>query len=915
MAAFRPTPAARAACTLAALLATGLATAQEAQRIEITGSSIKRVDAETALPVQIVTRDDILRSGAANIEQLMQTISAASSSGGLVASSSSGATTGGISSLSLRGLTSLRTLVLINGRRIAPYGIGFTNDSVSVDVNSIPLAAVERVEVLKDGASAIYGSDAIAGVVNFILRKNYRATELALEAGQATRGDAKIKRGSIVWGKGDLASDGYNLMLVGTLQKEDALFGRDRNFASQGYNVEAGNSTSSGNTFPANIAALDGSFGSVNPTAATGCVAPYSQLEPGRGTVACRFDPASLVALVPATDKAGIFAAAKFALSNDLEAFVEASFTRNKQRVVIQPVPLSDQFTIPPNNPLANTPPYNDTSITAQPSSTVILTSASPYYPTLFVQGITGGPTPDVLVRYRAAVSGNRDLTDTSEAPRLTFGLRGVALGWDFDTAFLHSASKVTEQINDGYPVLSKILPLLNSGTVNFFGANTPAVDAQIRATNFLGEAFSVTSTLTSLGGKASRDVVALSAGPLALALGAEFRKEKYDFKPSTELLQGDLAGFGGNIAAVDRTRSVGSAFGEVSVPIVKGLDLDAAVRFDRYEGVGNSTTPKVSFRWQPASAVLVRGSIGKGFRAPSLADLYAPQTQGVSQTGLDDPLRCPTTGDGVKDCATQFGTVNGGNTTLTPEKSTNATLGIVFEPVKGASIGIDAFHVNLENTITQGLAQTFILANLDKYGSFVVRGPVDPATPTLPGPIISINQQNINLGQTKVAGVDIDARWRWPAGSLGRFTLAFNGTYFSKYDTQNPDGSFSPNVGNLDQSTAGGVIPRVKTYQSLSWLFGDWDSTLAYRYQSSYKDLPSNLTGVDRRVGAYELFDLQTTYAGFKGLRLTLGVRNLLDRDPPYSNQGFSFQSGYDPQYADPRGRFVYAGLSYTFQ
>jgi iron complex outermembrane receptor protein len=698
------------------------------------------------------------------------------------------------------------------------------------------------------------------------------------------------------------------------LQKEDALFGRDRDFASVGYNTEAGNSTSSGNTFPANNASLDGTVPSSNPSAATGCVAPYSFLEPGRGTASCRFDPAGLVTLLPATDKAGLFASAKFTLAGDFEAFVEASFTRNKQRTVIQPVPLSDQFTIPPNNPLANTAPYNDTTITAQPSSTIILQSTSPYYPTAFVQGITGGATPDLLVRYRAAVSGNRDITDTSQAPRLSFGVRGSAAGWDVDSAFLYSASKVTEQVNDGYPVLSQILPLLNSGNVNFFGANTPEVEAQIRATNFLGEAFNVKSTLTSVAGKASRDLMNLSAGPLALAVGAEFRREQYDFQPSTELAQGDLAGYGGNIAAVDRSRGVASAFGEVSVPVVKGLDVDAAVRFDRYAGVGNSTTPKLSFRWQPAAPVLLRGSIGKGFRAPSLADLYAPQTQGVSQTGLDDPLRCPTTGDGVKDCATQFGTVNGGNTALTPEKSTNATLGIVFEPFKGASIGVDAFNVHLTNTITQGLAQTFILANLDKYGSFVVRGPVDPATPTLPGQIISINQQNINLGATKVAGVDVDARWRWTAGDWGRFTVAFNGTYFSKYDTENPDGSFSPNVGNLDQSTSGGVIARVKTYQSLSWAYGDWDTALGYRYQSGYKDLPSNLTGVDRRVGAYELFDLQASYAVLKGLRLTVGVRNLLDRDPPYSNQGFSFQSGYDPQYADPRGRFVYAGVNYRF-
>src|SRR5256714_4232618 len=162
---------------------------QQLERVEITGSSIKRIDAETALPVQVLTRDDIQKTGVTNVEQLLQTVSSMASSGALTASSVSGATTGGISAISLRGLSSIRTLVLLNGRRIAPYGIGFTGDSVSVDVNSIPLSAIERVEVLKDGASAVYGSDAIAGVVNIITRRRVNGTELSAYAGTSSHGD------------------------------------------------------------------------------------------------------------------------------------------------------------------------------------------------------------------------------------------------------------------------------------------------------------------------------------------------------------------------------------------------------------------------------------------------------------------------------------------------------------------------------------------------------------------------------------------------------------------------------------------------------------------------------------------------------------------------------------------------------
>ena len=212
-------------------------TPQQLDRVEVTGSSIKRIGAETALPVQIITRDEIQRTGASNVEQLMQTISANLSVGSLTNASAAGATTLGISAISLRGLGSQRTLVLINGRRITPYGYGNTNDSVSVDVNSIPLAAIDRVEVLKDGASAIYGSDAIAGVVNFILRREYTGVEAMAEYGAASHDSGSTTRASATFGFGDLAKDRYNAFATVSYQKEKALFGRERGFAASGINV------------------------------------------------------------------------------------------------------------------------------------------------------------------------------------------------------------------------------------------------------------------------------------------------------------------------------------------------------------------------------------------------------------------------------------------------------------------------------------------------------------------------------------------------------------------------------------------------------------------------------------------------------------------------------------------------------
>lgn len=900
---------------------------QQLERVEVTGSSIRRVDAETALPVQIITREEIARTGASNVEQLMQTIASLSSNGVVNQASASGATTLGLSGISLRGLSSLRTLVLLNGRRIAPYGYGFTNDSVSVDVNSIPLSAIERVEVLKDGASAVYGSDAIAGVVNFILRRDYTGLELMGEYGEARGGSAQAMKASVLYGLGNLARDRFNVMLSANYEKEDPLFGRDRDFARTGINPDFSNNTTSGNTFPANIFPTNGAFGSRNPSVPA-CPGPYAVLDPMFPANRCRFDPAPLVSLIPEIERMAVFASGKFALNANTELYGEASFTEKSSRVVIQPTPLSDQFTLPLNNPLANQFPYNgftggEPTVGGLPYSTILLRPTSPFYPTTYVRGIIGqtAALPDLLVRWRAGIVGNRDTTDTAQSPRLAFGARGTMAGWDYDSALVWSQSRVTQTINDGFTRQSRILPILNSGNVDFFGNGTPAsVLAQINAVEFFGDALKTTSTLTSLGGKASRELMPLAGGNLAVAVGAEFRREQYKLDPTQELIQGDLTGFGGNFAAVDRSRNVYGIFGEVSAPVVKNVEITGAVRFDDFGDAGSKVTPKVSARWTIAPGLLARASYGQGFRAPSLLDLFAPQTTGVSPAGLNDPVRCPVT-ESLLDCATQFPVTNGGSKALKAEESTNITAGLIFEPTRNSSIGVEYFNIDIDNRIRNGYDAADVLNNLTKFGSLVRRGPAQAAFPGLPGPIVDINQINLNAGKLKLSGFDLDARWRGEATPYGRFSLGLSGTYYAKYDEQLPDGSFRTRIDTPDQST-GGVNTRWKHYATVGWQAGSWNVTLAQKYQPGYNDLPgtfedpSDPTFKPRRVAAYVTYDAQAAWQFNRALLLTLGVRNLTDVDPPYSNAGgqTAFQSGYDPTYGDPRGRFVYGRVNYKF-
>jgi iron complex outermembrane receptor protein len=888
----------------------GEAASAPVQRVEITGSSIKRVDAETALPVQVIQREEIEATGATTVEELLSTVSAATSNAVITPTMAAGATTGGIASASLRGLGGTRTLILINGRRVSSFGA--IGDSVSVDVNSIPLAAIERVEVLKDGASSIYGSDAIAGVINFILRREVQGGEVDAEYGTTTHDDAQSTRLSLVYGHGNPSTDGYNFTLIGTYSNEGSLYGRDRSFSRSGISVEHNNDTTSGNAFPANIVINGKSYNPLAPNCAPSVSSPFF------GPGVCRYDPSPEVQLLPPTERMGVMFNAVLPVNPELEAYTELAIGHNRVDTVIQPVPLSDQFALPPNNPLFNQDPYNG-------NATVVLKPDSPYYPTAFVQGVVGPgqALPDVLVRYRSVITGLRSISDFITPSRAVVGLRGTLGRWDTDAAFIYSGSEVREEVHSGYPLYTKILPLLNSGEVNFFGPNTPDIQAAADATEFRGTAYSNSSTLTGLTGRATTDLMALSGGQLALALGAEGRRETYKSSPSEEIQAGDVSGYGGNFLPVDQARNVGAVYGEVDMPVAKGLEFDVAVRYDHYQGSGSATTPKASFRWQPSRELVLRGSIGRGFRAPSLTDLYAPQVTGTTANGQNDPLRCGVDGNqSSNDCATQFPILAGGNPDLKPERSRNITLGFVSELGGGFSLGLDGFDIRLTDTIIPGVPVETILGDLDRFGYLVHRGPVDPNFPNLPGPIIQIDQTQLNLGATYIRGIDIDAKWRLPRTSIGDFAARLTGTWFGQYKTQAPDGSWSNGIADANSvasANAAGIVPRWKHYLTLGWRGGPWQASVSNNFQTGYKDVPGTFEDPTdpsfqyRHVGSYTTFDLLGSYFFGKGYEASLGVKNVFDRNPPYTNNGGQsfFQAGYDPSYADPRGRFFYVRAS----
>lgn len=538
----------------ATLLLTGAALAQgtpaKVERVEVTGSSIKRIEAETALPVQILSREDIARTGASNAEQLLKSVTATSTLGGAsVANTGAGGGQGGTNSttlISLRGLGSARTLVLINGRRSAPAG-----GSSAVDIATIPVTAIDRVEVLKDGASAVYGSDAVAGVVNFILRREFSGTQVAATVGAPTRsGGGTEAKVSLYTGFGDFETDRYSATFAASYASVKPIFGADRSFA-RNINVENQLDKTSTTAFPANVRLPNGQLRSPNyPNC--GEYSLVSPLSPGL----CRYDNAPYIALQPESDLLNLALNGRFNLTSAMEGYAEGSYTRNQTKNTTQHV-LINGAALPAGHPYrASLTNLINTQYSTLPAAQVtqlrslvgnawaLLPPSSPYYPTAFADanGLTGQP---LVLLFRSIPSGVRKTEDITDNTRLVAGVRGLAAGWDYDAGVLYSRNKITTNLTQGWSETDKYLNLVNTGVINPFGANTPEATAAAMATNYNGMLNVLTTSVKGVDAKASREIYKLPAGAVNLALGAEFRTEALDILPSDANKEFRIAGFG----------------------------------------------------------------------------------------------------------------------------------------------------------------------------------------------------------------------------------------------------------------------------------------------------------------------------------------------------------------------------------
>jgi iron complex outermembrane receptor protein len=891
------------------------------EKVEVTGSNIPRVEGESGLPLQILTREELADGGVQTAQELLERISANQSFGGWNEAKGVGHTIVGFTGASLRGLGSQRTLVLMNGRRLAPYAL---SGGQSVDLSGIPISALERVEVLKDGASAVYGTDAIGGVINFILRKDYQGAEVNANYFSTEQGGGNSGRANATAGFGDLAKDKYNVFISADYFKQDALKASQRDSTKTAYLPQLGLDQTSPDSFPANIAQTNlvtgqiyGFFGLLNPTipfpggaTPTSCAEPYSfsthpPQTPGRPSFRpyqCRFDFASVIDSIPEAEKANVIGRFTRQLDSNNQFFAEGSYYHGKFIQHIAPTPVDSGET--------NTP--------------MMLPPTSAYYPAAFVAGLPGGnPALPLEVLYRTVELGPRVNQVHVDQWNAVVGMEGTFKTWDYQLAASYTANRQADEYVSGFISERAFGPLLRAGVINPFGPNTDAVLALMRATQVTGRANDNRASNYGADFKIENTVYELPGGPVALALGLDGRRESLTQKNADFVVSGDIIGGAGAVPSLPAVRrTVGSLFGEANVPVVKSLEANLAVRYDHYSDFGSTTNPKITLRWQPSKQVLLRGAYGTGFRVPTLSDLFQPQSVSLAGQPFADPVRCPITGAPI-DCGNpDFGFIQvktGGNPSLQPERSRQINVGIVVEPISRLSASVDYYRTKLRDVIEIVPTDT-IFGDFSRWaGAYVVRKPPDAQHPNLPGEIDYIVQYPTNVGGINTSGLDVSLQWRGPATPIGRFSLGLDGTYVLSYAHTGFESSlFPPSVGTRGPD---GAIARYRQYAQLNWTDDQWGATLANTFQDGYREvdlLSCDPTGLNctgtRRVGSYSVWDLQGRYSGISNLTLSMGVRNLLNTPPPVSNQS-AFQPGIDPSYADPRGRTYYVAVRYAFK
>ncbi len=917
---------------------------QKLEKFVVTGSYIPTTETAFtagASPVVRLDRKVIEQSGFTSTSELLQRVTISNANSVPISNNATGFTPAA-TSISLRGLGPEATLVLINGRRVAVYPVGTGGTTAFVDLNTIPLSAVESIEVLKDGASALYGADAVAGVVNIKMRRGFDGSEAAITYGNTTDEDSSEVVASFITGT---QSDRTNILVGANYSKKNAIFARDRAYSevppflssnSSPFNLqitreaalEAGvpeSALPSGATFYANSGTGAGNNGLLPATS--------YQYSSGRAS-AYNFNETA--GAYPDRENLGAFAFAERQVfgTDNIVAYLDASYQRARTENQLAPS-ATGNFS---GSGVELVIPARTATPLALPDGRERAAVAGAYNPfNPFNVDITGG------TRARLAEFGNRIYRNETDALLLTVGVKGTdVLGtWNFDAAF--SYSQIQDSSRDTLVSATRVNRLMNAadpifdpasseyiGTTepyNPFGYYRNSIANNARLVNFalidvknLNESELGQFTFVASNG----ELFELPAGTVGVALGGDVRHEELNQYPDPFGATGDLIGSSPNATTMGQ-RWISGIFAEAQVPLLKdtpGAHTLSANLSARHESFMTSdrdaTVPKVGLRWQPVDDTLtVRSSWSKGYREPSLYELYSTPTSSLS------PIQDPRSGDVEPE---QDVTV-AGNRRLAAEKTKSFNLGVVWSPeieaVRGLSLSVDYWQITRRGRVDNNYQDTVNrFFGVDPDGAPAPGGllPGESVDLFSDGSIRTVNSVFFNVGETKVRGFDFGGEYRLETDRAGIFTLAGSATFTDSFkESDTPGAPLEELVGLATDETSDDGYLEWRGRTTLEWAIGGFSTVLGATFTDGYLDYDPD--GNERQIDSTWIFDAQVSYRfrdryglWLKDTRVTVGARNLFDKEPPFASGFGGNSNGYPGFIYNSEGRFLYVSMSRRF-
>lgn len=837
------------------------AAAQDIEKVVVTGSNIRTTQKEGASAVQVISAKELAATGKASIADVIRSISA--NSGNSYNEQFTGSFSAGTAGLSLRGLGQKNTLILVNGKRVSPYATAQNLQEVFVDLNSLPMAAVQRIEVLKDGASSVYGLDAVAGVVNIILYKEFKGTEISAQAGRSLEGTGQDDKSvTLQTGFGSLVEDGYSVVFSADAQWRDKLQ-QDQVGWMAGTDFR-GNPNGTLAWVPTNYVNNDPTQwlgGASGANAGPLAVQPYGEITPGRSGNVLAYNPATYKTLIPGIQRAHASLRGTVKLGQDHEAYAEVLYGRSR----------ADQTFSAPLTVGTGLRAWNDATQQLD-NINVVLPVGHPNNP---------GATP---LPFNATLFdlGPRMKQGRVEFFRALTGVKGYAGGWEYDASVGHSGSELKETVQN-FVNRYEFEKVLADGTYDF--VNQANNSEEVRNRLRLSTLRPAESKLTTVDLSATRELAQLPAGTLGFAVGAQWRREEMDSQTSTAVLSGTELRPAINI--IDGSRDVAALFAEFNVPVLKDLSINLAGRGDHYDDFGSAFSPKASVRWQAAPWLLVRGTLSRGFRAPSLPEIT--NSTSVSYGNVVDPRDpiSPTQARGITNLTIA-------NPDLSPERSTNANFGIVLAPNNRTSLGLDFYRIRTEGVIGTESADN-IIANEATAPGKIVRD--------AQGRILTLYRQYANQGNRSVSGFDIDLRHVQPLAAYGKLTVNAQLSRVLSFEQPLAVGlPLTEGAGN----NYFGSIPKWRGVTGLTWDIQDWSNTLVWNYIDGY----DQTTRSGERVKPYGTFDLNMAWKATEAATVSFIVHNLGDKRPSWD----SSTAFFDYTQGDPRGRVASVKVNYRF-